>query len=422
LLSLVLAGEALAAVTWQSPAVLPGSFAWNSGQGLARTASTSSGVLTAYLQAQYTTDYIGGVFASDSGPHMGVYHLRRSESSTSWSTPLRLNPADQHGSRGAIAAAGRWVYAAWASQESLESYDPGAGRALYLRYNTNHGRVAYWSGAVALSAPACPVPPGTCVEPRIDHPSLAAAGTRLYIAYTDGNTGRIILVSGTRPFEGFTAGPIGTTSALTDEGYSGEPAVAAIGSTVAVAWRSNASGTIKARVSTDYGAHWQTAVTLGTGSVSGPQGHGLGSRLAFAWTTATGVLLKVRQSGTWQSTRTVATFSSTGTFKAGYGATVALVGTSAIGVAWANCRRSDCEAVSGSANGVDLAWRESTTNGSAWKSTRTLANSTANASRRRNDFPSIAWSNSGRRNVLYTASSFDRGYERVFLRIGTGAP
>lgn len=63
LLSLALAGQALAAVAWSTPKVAGGNYSWNGGYALART-----GISPLYLHAIYATDFVGGVFASDAGP------------------------------------------------------------------------------------------------------------------------------------------------------------------------------------------------------------------------------------------------------------------------------------------------------------------------------------------------------------------
>lgn len=420
-LAIAVAGTALAAVSWSS-AALPPANAFNRGDGLARSRSTASGALTAYLQAQYTVDQFASGPAKDTGPFMGVYHSRRSDtvSDATWSSRLRLNPTSQHGDRGAVAAAGRNVYVAWVSIESYEQFDPDAARALYMRANGNHGASASWGSTWQLAGPICQVP-GDCDPPLVDAPSLAASGDVLLVAYTEGNEGKVTVVRGVYPFEGFTAGIIGTTTRQTPEGLAAHPAVGLSPSTQAIAWLSDGSGTVRARVGPNGGA-WGNPVTLGSGATSPPHVSVVGGRVAVVWINAGGLRLRIWKAGSWQPTRTVSAFSSTGTFKAGYSPAVTLAGSSSVGIAWSDCRRGDCEAVANSTAGVDLAWRESTNDGASWLPKRTLVDSRSYANGRRNDHPTVVWSSTTRRNVLHTRSSFDHSYERLFLRTGVGTP
>ena len=103
LLAVMLSSQVtLASVTWSSPQSVGPTYSWNFGQALARTKSGT----TNYLHTQYTTDFVGGEFATDSGPFQGVYYRRGNSTGTSWAGTKRLNPTDEHAGHGALAAAG----------------------------------------------------------------------------------------------------------------------------------------------------------------------------------------------------------------------------------------------------------------------------------------------------------------------------
>ena len=64
---------------------------------------------------------------------------------SSFTTPKRLNPSKQHGSRGSLAASGKFLYATWISTSRWIAYKGTAPRVLYLRRNSNHGSSTAWN-------------------------------------------------------------------------------------------------------------------------------------------------------------------------------------------------------------------------------------------------------------------------------------
>ena len=106
-------------------------------------------------------------------------------------------------------------------------------------------------------------PPGRLSE-------IAATGDDVYIAYTDGTTGEIRFARSNDRGANWTKIALGTSTVSTSEGRSGLPSVAANGSTVVVAWVADSAGTVKARVSTNRGSTWGTAVTIGSKSKGMP--------------------------------------------------------------------------------------------------------------------------------------------------------
>ena len=278
-------------VAWGSINKAGPAYTWNGGGALARTVDSG----TQRLHVAYSTDRVGGAWAKDSGPYVGVYYVRSSTGSTWSSTPKRLNPSTQHAARLGLAAAGSRVYATWVSQTEWVNYSRTAPRVLYVRVNTSHGSSTAWKSTIRLSS----------TSRRVDYPTIAATGDDAYIAYTDGTTGEIRLARSNDRGANWTKTVIGTTAVSTTEGRSGLPSVAANGSTVVVAWIADSAGTVKARVSTDRGSTWGTAVTVGSQSNGYASAAVLGSRIAIAWTTADDVVVRQAISGSWGEAKVV---------------------------------------------------------------------------------------------------------------------
>ncbi len=406
---LLLAAPAPAAVSWGDQVDVGPDYLWNYGSSLA--ASTSGGAT--YLHALYSTDYVGGEFASDSGPHEGVYYVRSGDGGGAWTAPTRLNQDDRHGDRGAISAAGTSVYAVWVSQRSYEDFDPAGPRILFFRANGSSGAPGGWGPIVRLSSKSG----------RVDFPSVAASGTRVYVTWVDADTGALrIAVSGDGGAHWRTT-KIGSSRAVdpTGEGRYGYPSVGAAGSLVGVAWLANPRGTVHARISTKGGSGWRNAVTLaakeGGANHGSPSVAGLGDRLAFAWTTPSGVFARVWRAGSLGPTETVATFSASERYKGGYDAAVALEGTNAIGVAWSDCRTAGCDYGSAAAR-IDLSWSESKDGGATWGPRTLVRGSALSSNQRINDGASVAWGD--KRYVLYNGWAANFIAYDLFLKVGVG--
>lgn len=400
-LSAVLAGQALAAVAWTAPTLVGGAYSWNRGHSLART-GTSPG----YLHALYSTNFVGGSLASDAGPYQGIYYTRSSDGGTSWATPTRVSQTAKHGGNGAVAAAGSYVYAAWLTFASLEVSDPASSRVLYFRRNSSTGASGSWGTIKRLTPTAG----------RLDFPVVAAAGTYVYVIYTDSDTGSVKLAISADRGATWSVKSIGSTTYVQGAwGYSGRAVVAAAGANVGVAWMSDASGALKARISADNGASFGSATTLISSGGGLPAAHALGDRIAFAWDKYGAIRMRLWQSGAWQPARTVDTFSASSTYKDGFQPAIALVGSAAVGVAYGGCRVTDCTR-------MDLLWRESTDNGATWKARKILQNSTTTTSRQLNEYASVAWGGSSTRYVLFNSAPDDYATYRLRFTVGTGAP
>ena len=405
----VVTQTALAAVTWGTVYGVGPSFSWNDGGALARSTTASA----SYLHAVYASDVIGGVPAADGGPYASVFYTRSSTDGSTWGTAKRLNGSTTHAVSPVVINSGGEIIAAFVTLAHWDAYDPAEPRHIKVRFNTNHGASGSWTSGM--------FDPGTV---RVDRPALAAFGTRGFLmTYTNADNGDIIVVTcagdmGAGGETGCTGGSVGTTTRLAanpDDGYEGLPVIATVGSARAVAWLKSDSGISAATTST---GSWSAPTTLTSQPADGLSAAATSGRFAFSWAENTGVKLKMRISGTWQPTRTVASVSPTGTYHNAYTTAVALASSSTVGVAFAACKRTDCQATDTA--GVDLRWRESSDNGATWSTAVTVAAFTASSSRRYNDFPSVVMSSATKRYVMFNAASVTGSSYRVLIRVGTG--
>ena len=140
--------------TW-GPQRSVAAWSWSSRQAFAVTGSGDLVALT-------SSDFAGGSFATDHGPYQGVFVRSSSDKGQSWSAPVRVSQAKRQAERGALAASGSSLYAAWVTQKSYDHYDPAQPRTLWFRANTGGG----WGATIQL----------TKSKGRVDAPSVAASG------------------------------------------------------------------------------------------------------------------------------------------------------------------------------------------------------------------------------------------------------
>ena len=237
-----LAAPATAAPAW-GPQRTVDTWAWSSGSSFARAADGD-------LVALEATDFSQGAFATDHGPYMGVFARTSSDRGATWSAPVRVSQGGKQADRAALAVSGGSTYAAWVTQQSYDNYDPSAPRVLYFRANTGGG----WGKTVAL----------TKKKGRVDSPSIAASGKRVYVAWVDANTGQVRVARSRDGGKTFARIVIGKTTAVSPDGdgMRGSASVGAAGNAVAVAWVSSGSGAEKARVSTNGGKKWHDAISV----------------------------------------------------------------------------------------------------------------------------------------------------------------
>jgi hypothetical protein len=228
--AIVLAGASPApAVDFGPERRVAGPYAWNPGNALAATASK--------LLAVWATDCPPPkhVCATDAGPHMGVF-VRRSPATArppAWSAPTRLSPPSVHAERPSIAARGSTVIASWVTQRRYLHYRPSNARVLWVRVSSSEGK--RWRAPVRI----------TELSGRVDYPRVAVGDGRLFVTWTNADTGAVRLAWSDDNGATWTRVVVGTSSAHpmgSAEGFAGFPDVGASGTNVAVAWNANDAG------------------------------------------------------------------------------------------------------------------------------------------------------------------------------------
>ncbi|MEO8425158.1 MAG: sialidase family protein [Actinomycetota bacterium] len=395
----LLAPPVTAAPAW-GPQRTVDTWAWAAGSSFARTADGD-------LVALVTTDFAQGTFATDHGPFMGVFARTSSDRGATWSTSVRVSQVNRHADRAALAVAGGTTYAAWVTQQSYDNYDPSKPRVVFFRANPGGG----WGKTVAL----------TRKKGRVDSPSIAASGSRVYIAWVDANTGQVRVARSGDGGQTFVRSVIGKTSALSpdNEGLRGSASIGAAGNAVGVSWIASGSGAVKTRVSTNGGKKWHDSVSvvgsLGAANGGTPSLRGWGDKLALAWTTPAGAFSRV-WSKSWGPTRTIASFGSGGTYKGGFDIEIVPSQSGQLGAVWSACR-TGCDLLSDRTR-VDVLWSDSGDGGGAW-STPSVVQGSVHADQQINESPTAAWLDGGTRIVGYTGRSPGWTSYAMLLRVGS---
>ncbi len=396
--SALIAPPAAAAPAW-GPQRTVDTWAWSGGSSVARTGDGD-------LIALVATDFSQGTFASDHGPYMGVFARTSSDRGATWSASVRVSQVNRHADRGALAVANGSTYAAWVTQRSYDDYDPSKPRVLFFRANPGGG----WGRTVAL----------TKKKGRVDSPSIAASGMRVYVAWVDANTGQVRVARSSDGGQTFVRSVIGKTTALSpdNEGLRGSASIGAAGNAVGVAWVSSGSGAIKARVSTNGGKKWHDPVSvvgsLGAANGGTPSLRGWGDELALAWTTPAGVFSRV-WSTSWGPTRTIASFGPGATYKGGFDVQIVPSRAGELGAVWSACRTSGCDLLS-TRTRVDILWSDSGDGGGVWSAPSAVQGS-VHADQRINEAPTAVWLDGGTRIVGYTGRSSGWTSYGTFLRV-----
>lgn len=398
---------AFAAVTWGPQRTLK-DWAWSTGSSLAVTGSGSSVMVYQLL----SSDFEDGHFATDHGPYEGVFVTSSDDRGLTWSAPSRVSQPARHADRGSLAADGTTLYAAWVTRTSYDHDSPSAHRVLYLR--ARHG--GEWGPTIRLSKQ----------KGRVDFPSVAAAAGHVYVVWTDANTGDVRLAASADGGSSWTRSVLGKAKASDPggEGRVGLPTVGAGGSDVGVAWLATGAGGVRAVASTNAGRTWGNAVALtasgGSANEGSPSVTGSDDRLAFSWTTPSGVWARVWSSGSWAASSLVAPLGAGSPYHGGYDVQVSLVGSDVVGVAWSGCRSSTCDTASAQAR-VHLLWSESSDGGAHWSSPSVVRASTQ-ADQLVNDGASAAWLDAHTRIVTYAGAVSGLTTYRLYARIGNGNP
>lgn len=383
-------------VAWGAPRAVGGSYTWTEGAALGRTVSG-------------TTQYLHALVQRYDVSRDGIYY-RRASSGATWTVGARLNPSTQYAGRSAIATSGSYVYATWMS---FAGPPPAEGpRVVYFRANGTHGSGS-WGSIIRL----------TSTSGRADAPRIAASGTRVYVTWTDAATGSVKMAISRDRGATWRTVTLGTTSRSDGWGLAASPVVAAYGGTVAVAWTYSEAGGVQLRWSSDYGATWKTSaklVTSGAEPGTPPSISVLGTRVAVAWTTGTGVALRVRTGATWTPIIMVRPSAGESEYLYPWIGQVVLNGASRIGVAWQACR-AGCHASDPYEDlRADLLWRESADNGATWARSQVVGEATATHTSWY--LPSVLWPSTSTRYVLSSRWNEGTDYDNVIFKGGTGTP
>lgn len=404
--SLTGSGALGTAISWGSTRAI-GFGRWSPGSSLTLTRSSSA----TYLHSIGASGLVGSHVVTDRGPYQPVLYSRSSNGGANWSTPVRLNPTTQHGDRVAIASSGSDVYAAWVSLTHVVHYSGTAPRVLYVRVNHAHGSGS-WSAVHRITSPSG----------RVDFPVIAASGSSVYLVWTDGKTGAIMIAISRDRGTTWHASAFGSTAMSSRDGKSGWPAVAVSDSRVVVAWTANSTGAVVARLSSSSGGSWSAPTLLAGSSNSYVAVSASGDRSAVAWTAVggghvRGAHVRVATGDVWGADTAVAPPGGMNSYLSNSGPAVAFQGSAGIALAWSACV-THCSTPPTSR--VDLIWAESTTNGASW------ARQVVGWSETTGGFlkvsPSIVWASPTLRYVEWTGLSYEAGSIGLYLRAGTGVP
>ena len=238
---------------------------------------------------------------------------------------------------------------------------------------------------------------------------MALVGSRAYAVWTDADDGRIRFAISTDSGRSWTRTTVGTTTAVggrPSHGFAGLPDVGVSGSNVVITWYSNGGGRQVALTSSNGGDDLGSSSIPTELTASGPpngvryaaaQGatDGVSNRVAVAYTTATGLAVRVWVGGVLNAERIVATWPFTidgQSYADGYGPAVLPSGTSSLTVAFAACRSRPipdaCDASDPGAR-INVLVADSADAGLSWSALDAITDAT-DPPYRTNDEPSLA--------------------------------
>lgn len=368
-------------------------YSWTSGNALAVTDATKP-----RLQTIYTSPFINGKWAKDSGPFIGLFHARKSPTATRWSAAKRINQKKLHGSRAAIAASGSGVYATWVGMKKYVDYKPKAPRVLYFRRNLNEGASSNWGPIVRLSSKTG----------RVGYPAIAADGPNVYLAWTASGSGKVMLATSRDRGKTWKKESIGTTTSKSSSGFYGAPAIAVDGNDLIVSWWPRKDTTVKVRISADGGQTFGAASVVGSASWQ-PDVAVRNGRFGIALARGDGLTVRLREGGTWGAFQRVPDYRTTKP----QSPSLVLRGQNGVGIAWPACSRN-CWFANRVVTESRLLWRYSADDGERWSKARTLAAPKKNL-RMANDTPSLVWPDGGRRAVLFGGWTWKTTNFRAYL-------
>ncbi len=312
-----------------------------------------------------TTDanmWPGGIATSGTGVYLAyrvltetgraVVFRSSSDEGVTWSDPVTISRPDAITSLTAtLAVAGTAVHAAWVE------YDPATKvQSLWYRQSPDGG--VTWNNPLQIA---------TAVTHAVGLPQVLAVANEVFVAFTDGTNGRILVarsVDGGATFaRPFLLGTTTNTPWTGDPSYDGAMSLAAGTGVIYAAWSSSIS-TVVVRRSFDGGSHWSAATVLeNTVGYAWPRLAAAGSAAILATRHFDGkpmravVRLTTNRGSTWAPNATV----SSGTRPAWEAWIEYAAGRWRL--VYAQCRLATC--AGGAAGGWALWYRDSP-NGRTW--------------------------------------------------------
>lgn len=216
------------------------------------------------------------VWKDDTPGNDEIYFRKSTDGGVAWQAAQRLTTNAGDSESPAIAVDGSNVYVVW------EDATPGISQ-IYFMKSEDGGN--HWKAARALT---------NNKTAKAEKPAIAVVGANIYVAWHNDDSAKggncwIALTKSADRGAGWQAAK--TLSGNTGSADATNPAVAAADSGVYVAWEENTTGNneIYFRRSTNGGAVWQAPVKLTTnsGSSNSPAVAALGSTVYLAWSDAT---------------------------------------------------------------------------------------------------------------------------------------
>ena len=183
-----------------------------------------------------------------------IYHQRSTDGGMTWGSDQRLTNADRRSWCPSVAVAGAKVHVVWEDNRDIDWYDA------YYKRSTDGG--ATWGGDIKLSTSGLAF-----------GPSVAATGDTVHVVW-DGlpseTPGEPLEVYYARSTDGGVTWDSVTRLTNATEDYAWQPAVAAAGTSVHIAWYDGRNGPanpaeIYYKRSTDGGATWGSDTGLSVG-------------------------------------------------------------------------------------------------------------------------------------------------------------
>jgi len=404
----IAAPAAWAASTWtpapgasKTTGVASAQYSWNYGSSFAKRSGGG-------LALAYTSD--AGTASSDQSTYVRLGTVA-ADNTVTWDKAKLTSPKTMVADRTSLAAgSNNSVHAVYVKQNSYANYDPAEPRVAYVRSLVG----GTWQAPVRLSP----------TSGRVDYPIASAVGTNVYIAYTNSDTGAVLMRRSTNSGGSYGSVNLGTTTRDDGEGLAAWPITCASGTNVAAVWM-DGTGDAKLSVSENSGTSYTTK-TINADNVGGnDEGwascDATGTRIGITFNEDDGVHYTEYNTSSDTFTtplKNAFPFSGSG-FAASYSGTVALSGAGTVGLAMPLCVQDGCDYETNSTR-ISLRWLESSNNGGAFAAVESISNASSALSggKTLNDSPTALFYDADTRFVLYNGWTANYGNYRLYLAHG----